>query len=51
MRVVNIDSPLMCCPLVSNKSNLRFVWINLPPKSLLESVVIRGGDPAAFHVS
>jgi hypothetical protein len=51
MRAIDIDFPLMCHPLVSNESSLRFIWINLPTKSLLELVVIGGGDPAAFHVS
>ena len=51
MRAIDIDFTLMCRPLVLNKSNLMFILINLPTKSLLESVVIGGGDPAAFHVS
>ncbi len=47
MRDMESAFPLMRRPLESNESNVKFILMMRPIKSLL--VVMWGGDPAAFH--
>ncbi len=46
---MEIDFPLICCPLVSNKSNLTFSLIRRPARS--SSMVVGGRDPASFYAA
>ncbi len=51
MRDSEKDFPLMRRPLVSNKSNLKFIQMNRPTNSSFWFRVMGGGDPAFFHAS
>ncbi len=49
IRVSGSDFPLIIFPLVSRRSNLISRWMMRPAKSSLGSVVMGGGEPAAFQ--
>ncbi len=51
MRVMEINFPLICLLLESNRSNFRLSCISHPEKSSFGSMVIGGRDPANLHAS